>query len=164
MTDLLNIPVTLNQGTESSLADIAPNSLILLVNTASECGLTPQYRGLQKLQETYGARGFTVLGAPCNQFNGQEPGTDQQIANFCALTYAISFPLLAKIDVNGESAHPLYRELTQVEDADGEAGDVAWNFEKFLISPDGDVIERIRPRVEPTSFEMTKLIEANLPR
>lgn len=163
MTKLLDAPVTLNDSSPTTLRDIAPGKLILLVNTASECGLTPQYAGLQQLAEDYAERGLAVIGAPCNQFGGQEPGADAQIADFCSLNYGVSFPLLAKLQVNGEDAHPLYRELTQVPDAQGQAGDVQWNFEKFLISPAGDVIARIRPRTEPQDPAVVTLIEENLP-
>ncbi|QGU05493.1 glutathione peroxidase [Corynebacterium comes] len=163
MTELLDTPVTLNESTPSTLREIAEGDLILLVNTASACGLTPQYAGLQQLAEDYAGRGLTVIGAPCNQFRGQEPGTDEQIADFCSLNYGVTFPLLSKLEVNGEGAHPIYRELTRVADAEGEAGDVQWNFEKFLVSPAGDVIARIRPRTEPQDPALVALIEENLP-
>ncbi|HZK31713.1 MAG TPA: glutathione peroxidase, partial [Corynebacterium sp.] len=113
MTTLRSIPLTLNDGSSTTLDDLAPGQLVLLVNTASQCGLTPQYEGLQSLQDSYGERGFTVVGAPCNQFRGQEPGADSEIAEFCSLNYNVSFPLLAKLEVNGAGAHPLYAELTQ---------------------------------------------------
>lgn len=163
MTELLDIPVNLPDSTTSTLREIAPGNLILLVNTASACGLTPQYAGLQQLAEAYAVRGLTVIGAPCNQFGAQEPGSDEQIADFCSLNYGVSFPLLSKLEVNGENAHPVYRELTSVADSQGEAGDVAWNFEKFLISPSGEVLARIRPRTEPQDPALVSLIEANLP-
>ena len=136
---------------------------LLLVNVASKCGLTPQYEGLERLQERYADRGFSVLGFPCNQFGGQEPGTAEEIKTFCSTTYGVTFPMFAKIDVNGEGRHPLYQELTQVADADGEAGDIQWNFEKFVISPDGEIVARIRPRTEPESAEVIGAIEAQLP-
>ena len=135
----------------------------LVVNVASKCGLTPQYTGLEKLQETYGDRGFTVLGFPCNQFGGQEPGTSEEIQEFCSATYGVSFPMFEKVDVNGEGRDPLYAELTEVADAEGAAGDVQWNFEKFLIGPGGNVLARFRPMTEPEAPEVTALIEANLP-
>lgn len=163
MTKLLDTPVTLSDSSPTTLRDIAPGNLILLVNTASQCGLTPQYAGLQQLAEDYAERGLTVIGAPCNQFGAQEPGADAEIAEFCSLNYGVSFPLLAKLQVNGEDAHPLYRELTQVPDTQGQADDVQWNFEKFLISPAGDVIARIRPRTEPQDPALVALIEENLP-
>ncbi|MEE4492581.1 glutathione peroxidase [Streptomyces sp. NPDC050529] len=136
---------------------------VLLVNVASKCGLTPQYAGLERLQKEYGDRGFTVLGVPCNQFGGQEPGSSEEIQTFCSTTYGVSFPLLAKTDVNGAGRHPLYTELTRLADADGEAGDVQWNFEKFLISPAGEPVARIRPRTEPEAPEVVAAIEAQLP-
>ena len=137
---------------------------VLVVNVASKCGLTPQYTGLEELQKTYGDRGFTVLGVPCNQFGGQEPGSSEEIATFCSATYGVTFPLTEKIDVNGSDRHPLYTELTAVPDADGAAGDVQWNFEKFLIAPDGQVAARFRPRTEPMAAEVTAAVEAVLPR
>jgi glutathione peroxidase len=118
---------------------------------------------LQKLQDTYGERGFTVLGFPCNQFLGQEPGSADEIAEFCSMNYGVSFPLFEKIEVNGDERHPLYDELTQVADADGEAGDIQWNFEKFLVAPGGTSIRRFRPGVEPEAAELVAAIEADLP-
>ncbi|GAA3071749.1 glutathione peroxidase [Pseudonocardia yunnanensis] len=136
---------------------------VLVVNVASKCGLTPQYTGLEELQERYADKGFTVLGVPCNQFGGQEPGTAEEIATFCSATYGVTFPLTEKIDVNGDTRHPLYSELTTTPDAEGAAGDVQWNFEKFLLGTDGTVLRRFRPRTEPTSPEVTEAIEAALP-
>ncbi len=135
----------------------------LVVNVASKCGLTPQYTGLENLQKTYGDRGFTVLGFPCNQFGGQEPGTAEEIETFCSTTYGVSFPMFEKVEVNGEGRDPLYTELTEVADGEGAAGDIQWNFEKFLIGPGGDVLARFRPMTEPEAPEVTALIEANLP-
>src|SRR5690349_16380945 len=112
---------------------------VLVVNVASRCGLTPQYAGLERLQERFGGETFTVLGVPCNQFGGQEPGSAEEIATFCSSTYGVSFPMTEKVDVNGDGRHPLYARLTETADADGEAGDVQWNFEKFVVSPDGEV-------------------------
>lgn len=134
-------------------------STVLVVNVASKCGFTPQYAGLEKLQQDYGDRGFTVLGFPCNQFAGREPGSADQIQEFCSVKYGVTFPLFAKTKVNGNSAHPLYAELTKVADADGLAGKVKWNFEKFLISPD-DVITRFRSKVKPDSPEVVAAIES----
>ncbi|MGO9762656.1 MAG: glutathione peroxidase [Solirubrobacteraceae bacterium] len=136
---------------------------VLVVNVASRCGLTPQYTGLEQLQERYGERGFTVLGVPCNQFGGQEPGSAEEIQTFCSTTYGVSFPLTEKLDVNGPARHQLYRTLTATADDTGEAGDVQWNFEKFLVSPDGRPLARFRPMVEPESAELTAAIEATLP-
>jgi glutathione peroxidase len=136
---------------------------VLVVNVASRCGLTPQYAGLERLQETYGERGFTVLGVPCNQFAGQEPGSAEEIQTFCSTTYGVSFPMTEKVDVNGPERHPLYDTLSETADGEGEAGDIQWNFEKFLISPEGAPIARFRPTVEPSSPELTAAIESALP-
>ena len=135
----------------------------LVVNVASRCGLTPQYAGLEQLHERYKDRGFSVLGVPCNQFAGQEPGSAEEIATFCSTTYGVTFPMTEKVDVNGPDRHPLYRQLTAVPDASGEAGDVQWNFEKFLIGPDGTVVGRFRPGVTPDAEELVAAIEAVLP-
>ncbi|MER7816129.1 glutathione peroxidase [Streptomyces sp. NPDC096153] len=156
-----DIPLRTLSGEETSLADHRGKA-VLVVNVASRCGLTPQYAGLERLQKTYADRGFTVLGVPCNQFLGQEPGTSEEIATFCSATYGVTFPLLEKTDVKGDERHPLYTELTRFADADGEAGDVQWNFEKFLVSPQGDVVARFRPRVEPEAAEVVAAIEAQL--
>jgi len=137
---------------------------VLVVNVASRCGLTPQYTALEQLQERYADRGLTVLGVPCNQFGGQEPGSPEEIATFCSATYGVSFPLTEKVDVNGPGRHPLYERLTAAEDDAGTAGDVQWNFEKFLVSPEGTVLRRFRPRTEPGSDEVVAAVEAALPR
>nr|WP_309230234.1 glutathione peroxidase [Nocardia sp. SYP-A9097] len=162
MTSLREIPLQTLTDKPTTLAELAGDKVVLLVNVASKCGLTPQYTGLVELQQTYGPRGFSVIGAPCNQFMGQEPGTSEEIAEFCSTTYGVDFPLLEKLEVNGEGAHPLFRELTQVADADGTAGDVQWNFEKFLIGRDGTVLARIRPRTEPTDPSVVSAIEGAL--
>ena len=130
---------------------------------ASKCGLTPQYEGLERIHERYSAKGFSVLGFPCNQFGGQEPGGPEEIATFCSTTYAVTFPLYEKIDVNGAGRHPLYDRLTAVSDAESKAGDIQWNFEKFLVSPEGAVVGRFRPLVDPESSELVSAIEAVLP-
>ena len=151
-------------GTALNLGDFAGKT-VLLVNVASKCGLTPQYTGLEELQKTYGDKGFTVLGVPCNQFLGQEPGTAEEIQEFCSTTYGVTFPLTEKVDVNGEDRHPLYRELSAiVDDADGEiySGDIRWNFEKFLIGSNGDVIRRYNPRIEPNDPQLIADITAAL--
>jgi glutathione peroxidase len=135
----------------------------LIVNVASECGLTPQYEGLEWLHGAYGKRGLTVIGVPCNQFGDQEPGSPEEIAEFCSSNYRVSFPLTAKLEVNGSGRHPLYEELTAAPDADGEAGDVQWNFEKFLVSAVGEVLERFRPLVAPDAPGLIAAIEAALP-
>ncbi|QLY31325.1 glutathione peroxidase [Nocardia huaxiensis] len=162
MTNLREIPLRTLDDKPTTLAELAGDKVVLLVNVASKCGLTPQYGGLVELQQTYGSRGFTVVGVPSNQFMGQEPGTAEEIAEFCSTTYGVDFPLLEKSEVNGEGRIPLYRELTQVADAAGEAGDVQWNFEKFLIGRDGAVLGRIRPRTEPTDPAVVAAIEAAL--
>jgi glutathione peroxidase len=149
-------------GADATLGQYKGKAL-LLVNVASQCGLTPQYEGLERLQKRYADRGFTVLGFPCNQFGGQEPGTAEEIKTFCSTTYGVTFPMFSKIDVNGPERHPLYVELTQKADADGESGDIQWNFEKFLISADGQIVERFRPRTEPESEQVIGAIEAQLP-
>jgi glutathione peroxidase len=135
----------------------------LVVNVASRCGLTPQYSGLEELQERFADSGFMVLGVPCNQFGGQEPGTAEEIATFCSTTYGVTFPMSEKVDVNGTGRHQLYRRLTQTPDAAGEAGDIQWNFEKFLVSADGEVVARFRPAATPLSDEVVSAIESNLP-
>ncbi|GLW64212.1 glutathione peroxidase [Actinomadura rubrobrunea] len=137
--------------------------VVLIVNVASKCGLTPQYAGLERLQERYADRGFTVLGVPCNQFMNQEPGTPEEIAEFCSAAYGVTFPLTEKVEVNGEGRHPLYRELVDAADADGHTGDIRWNFEKFLIGPDGAVVARFAPQTEPEAPEVIAAIEAHLP-
>ncbi|MFI8369480.1 glutathione peroxidase [Streptomyces sp. NPDC085466] len=157
---LYDIPLKNLAGEPVSLADYRDRA-VLVVNVASKCGLTPQYEGLERLQKAYGERGLTVVGVPCNQFLGQEPGSAEEIQSFCSTTYGVTFPLLEKTEVNGDGRHPLYAELTRVADADGEAGDVQWNFEKFLISADGTVT-RFRPRTEPEAPEVVAAIEALL--
>jgi glutathione peroxidase len=159
---LYDIPLTTLDGQPASLGDLAGKTL-LVVNVASKCGLTPQYTGLEALQERFADRGFSVVGFPCNQFGGQEPGSAEEIAEFCSATYGVSFPMFEKIDVNGSGRHPVYTELTALADADGEAGDIQWNFEKFLIGPDGKPVARFRPRTEPESDEVVSAIEASLP-
>ncbi len=159
---LYDIPINRLDGTPSSLADFQGKA-VLAVNVASKCGLTPQYEQLEQLQEEYGDKGFSVVGFPSNQFLGQEPGTAEEIQEFCSTTYGVTFPLMEKIEVNGENRHPIYAELTEVADTDGEAGDVQWNFEKFLISPAGEVVGRFRPTVLPDAPEVIEAIEANLP-
>ncbi|GAA3986268.1 glutathione peroxidase [Allokutzneria multivorans] len=136
---------------------------VLVVNVASRCGLTPQYTALEELQREYGERGFTVIGVPCNQFAGQEPGTQEEIESFCSVTYGVTFPLTSKIDVNGPGRHPLYAALASFPDASGEAGDIQWNFEKFLLAPDGKIVARFRPSTEPKAAELITALESVLP-
>ena len=162
MTDLLQLPLSTLAGAPTTLGELTGGRPALVVNVASRCGLTPQYRGLEALQQEYAERGFTVVGVPCNQFAGQEPGTAEEIETFCSATYGVTFPMTDKLEVNGPDADPLYRALTAVPDATGAAGDVQWNFEKFLLSGSGDVVARFRPRTEPDSAEVRAAIEAHL--
>ena len=159
---LYDIPLKSLAGEPTSLADHQGKTL-LIVNVASKCGLTPQYTGLEKLHERLSARGFEVLGFPCNQFGGQEPGTAEEIATFCSVNYGVTFPMFEKLEVNGEGRHRLYDELTQVADADGHSGDIRWNFEKFLLSPEGKVVKRYGPVVTPEDPALVADIEASLP-
>ena len=154
---LYDIPINRLDGTPSSLAEFQGKA-VLAVNVASKCGLTPQYEQLEQLQKDYGDKGFSVVGFPSNQFLGRAG-----LLEFCSTTYGVSFPLMEKIEVNGENRHPIYEELTAVADTDGETGDVQWNFEKFLISPAGEVVGRFRPTVLPDAPEVIEAIEANLP-
>jgi glutathione peroxidase len=151
------------QGAPIRLADHKGKAL-LLVNVASECGLTPQYTALEKLHEKLAPRGFSVIGFPCNQFGGQEPGTPEQIQTFCSTTYGVTFPLTEKIQVNGAGRHSIYQELTQIADAGGHKGDIRWNFEKFVISADGSKITRFDPRTAPDDPAVLAAIEAGLPK
>ena len=150
-------------GERTTLGAIAAGKAALLVNVASKCGLTPQYAGLEELHEELGGRGFTVVGVPCNQFKGQEPGTAEEIAEFCSATYGVTFPMLAKTDVNGDNRSELFAELVKQPDAEGAAGDVQWNFEKWLLSPQGEVVARFRPLVEPADPTLREAVEAQLP-
>jgi glutathione peroxidase len=160
-----DIPVKTLSGQDSSLG--SPDSLsgktLLVVNVASKCGLTPQYTALERLHEQFADRGFAVVGFPCNQFGGQEPGTADEIAEFCSATYGVTFPMFEKIDVNGPGRHAIYAELAAAADAEGEAGDIQWNFEKFLVRPDGTVAARFRPETAPDAAEVILAIERNLP-
>ncbi|KAA0117007.1 glutathione peroxidase [Mycolicibacterium sp. P9-22] len=156
---LNQIPLTTLDGKDTTLGELSSRAT-LVVNVASKCGLTPQYAALEKIAEDYADRGLTVIGVPCNQFMGQEPGTAEEIQTFCSTTYGVTFPLLAKADVNGADRHPLYTELTKAADADGQAGDIQWNFEKFLVAPGGEVVKRFRPRTEPDASEVIEAIEA----
>lgn len=160
--NLHDIAVTTLDGRATTLDEHAGRAL-LVVNVASRCGMTPQYSGLERLQQRYAERGLTVIGFPCNQFMGQEPGTNEEIAQFCASTYGVSFPMMDKVEVNGPGAHPVFAALTQVADAGGDAGEVAWNFEKWVIGPDGAPVARFRSGTEPESAEVVAAIEAVLP-
>ena len=164
MSDLLDQPVTTLTGEATTLGGLTAGRAALVVNVASRCGLTPQYEGLEQLQRAYGDRGFTVVGVPCNQFLGQEPGSAEEIAEFCSATYGVTFPMTDKVEVNGPDAHPVYQRLTGTPDAGGETGPVRWNFEKFLIAPDGEVVARFRPQTEPDAPELVGAIEQLLAR
>ena len=157
-----DLPVSTLSGQSASLGDLSGKTL-LVVNVASKCGLTPQYAGLERLHERFSDRGFSVVGFPCNQFGGQEPGGAEEIQQFCSVNYGVSFPLFEKIDVNGPGRHPIYAELTEVPDAAGKAGDIQWNFEKFLIAPGGKVAGRFRPQTGPEDPALVAAIEALLP-
>ena len=158
-----DIELTTLAGEPTTLAGLRGKAM-LIVNVASQCGLTPQYGGLERLQERYADRGFSVVGFPSNNFGNQEPGTAEEIQTFCSTTYGVTFPMMAKIDVNGPDRHPLYQELVRTPDADGATGDVQWNFEKFLVDPDGTVVGRFRPRTEPEDTDVVKALEAVLPK
>ncbi|HEY6800240.1 MAG TPA: glutathione peroxidase [Agromyces sp.] len=158
--DIRDIPLTTIDGDAASLADYA-DQVVMVVNVASKCGLTPQYEKLEALQREYGERGFTVLGFPCNQFAAQEPGDADDIKAFCSMTYGVSFPLMAKVKVNGRHRHPLYQALTKTTDAAGKAGRIRWNFEKFVVLPSGEV-RRFRPAVQPDDPEIIDVIERGL--
>ncbi|MFF4756277.1 glutathione peroxidase [Streptomyces sp. NPDC002514] len=158
---VLNVEIGALQGGAADLPQYAGRA-VLIVNVASKCGLTPQYAGLERLQERYAAQGLTVLGVPCNQFLGQEPGTAEEIAEFCSATYGVTFPMTEKVDVNGAGRHALYERLTGFADAEGHSGDIRWNFEKFLIGRDGAVVARFAPQTEPESAEVVAAIEGQL--
>ena len=159
---LRDIPARTLAGEPSSLAQFDGKTM-LIVNVASRCGLTPQYAGLEELHKRFADRGFSVVGFPCNQFHGQEPGTAEEIAEFCSTTYGVTFPMFEKIDVNGPNRHPIYAELTAAPDASGQSGDIQWNFEKFLVGPEGTVLARFRPLITPDAQELVTAIEASLP-
>jgi glutathione peroxidase len=159
---IYDTPVQRLSGEDTTLAEHQGKAL-LIVNVASKCGLTPQYSGLEALHERLHGRGFSVLGFPCNQFGGQEPGTAEEIAEFCSTTYGVTFPMYAKLDVNGADRHPIYQQLTVVPDAKGEAGDILWNFEKFVVSPSGQIIGRFRPQTTPDDPELLAAIDEVLP-
>jgi glutathione peroxidase len=162
MTALLSLPVSTLAGEPTTFGGLADGRVTLVVNVASKCGLTPQYEKLEALQRELADQRFTVLGFPCNQFGEQEPGSAEEIATFCSATYGVTFPMAAKVEVNGEGRDPVYDVLTQVEDADGTAGDIQWNFEKFVVGADGAVLGRFRPLVEPDDPELVACITAAL--
>jgi len=158
VSDLLDLPVTTIDGEQTTLGALTDGRTALLVNVASKCGLTPQYTALEKLHETYADRGFTVIGFPCNQFYGQEPGTEAEIAQFCSSQYGVTFPLSSKIEVNGEDRDPIYAALTAARGPE----EIRWNFEKFLVDGDGNVVDRFEPKTEPDSAEVVDAIERTL--
>lgn len=157
---ILDAPIARLDGTSATLGELTGGRPALLVNVASKCGLTPQYAGLEKLAESY--PGLAVIGFPCNQFMGQEPGSPEEIAEFCSATYGVTFPLTEKIEVNGEGRHPIYQELTKAADEAGTDGDIQWNFEKFVVSADGEVLQRFSPRTEPEDPRVVEAITAVL--
>jgi len=157
--NILDAQIARLDGTPGTLCDITGGRPALLVNVASKCGLTPQYTALEQLQASYGARGFTVVGLPCNQFGGQEPGSADEIAEFCSATYGVSFPMTEKIEVNGPGRHPIYDELVKSADTDGADGDIRWNFEKFLIAGDGSVVARFNPQVVPDDPRVLDVVQ-----
>jgi glutathione peroxidase len=159
---LFDTPIARLDGTPGTLGDLGGRRATLLVNVASRCGLTPQYSGLELLHEKYADRGFSVVGVPCNQFGGQEPGSSEEIAEFCSATYGVTFPMTEKVDVNGPDRHQIYTELVDTPDGEGRSGDIVWNFEKFLLAADGEVLARFDPRVEPEDPALVASIEAQL--
>ncbi|MBA3397574.1 MAG: glutathione peroxidase [Deltaproteobacteria bacterium] len=158
-----NTPIKTLQGKDTQLASYQGKAL-LVVNVASKCGLTPQYATLEALQKKYGPKGFTVIGFPCNQFGGQEPGTAGEIQEFCSTTYGVTFPMMEKVDVNGPGRHEIYKALTAIADAEGRTGDIRWNFEKFVVSADGTKVTRFSPKVTPDDPTLIAAVEAALPR
>jgi len=163
MSELLELPLTTLDGEPTTLGALTGGRPALVVNVASKCGLTPQYEGLQELYDDYAGDGLTILGFPCDQFGHQEPGSEEEIGAFCQRNYGVTFPMFAKIEVNGPGRHPVYTELTALADAEGEAGDVQWNFEKFLVGPDGKAVARFRPMTDPEAPEVISAIETSLP-
>ena len=156
---ILDAPIGRLDGSEATLGEITAGRPALLVNVASKCGLTPQYTALERLHAQYADRGFTVVGVPCNQFGGQEPGTSEEIAECCSATYGVTFPMTEKVDVNGDQRHEVYDKLVTTPDETGEAGDVRWNFEKFLVASDGAVIARFSPTVVPDDERVVSAIK-----
>ncbi|HEY7858192.1 MAG TPA: glutathione peroxidase [Candidatus Nanopelagicales bacterium] len=159
---LHDVPLVMLDGRRTTFGEFAGRA-VLVVNVASKCGFTPQYAGLEALAEGYADRGLTVLGVPCNQFGAQEPGSNEQIEQFCSLTYGVTFPMTDKVDVNGEDRDPLFAELVRQPDQRGRVGDVTWNFEKWLVSPEGDVVGRFAPKTEPDDVALVRAIEAVIP-
>jgi len=159
---VLDIPIARLDGSSATLGDITGGKVALLVNVASQCGLTSQYSALEALHDKYAGRGFTVVGVPCNQFGGQEPGSAEEIAEFCSRTFGVTFPMTEKIEVNGPGRHPLYDELTPYSTASGKSGDIQWNFEKFLVDGEGKVVARFSPQVPPDDGRIVDALEGLL--
>jgi glutathione peroxidase len=162
MSNLRDLPVTTLSGEPTTFGDLTGDRVALVVNVASKCGLTPQYTKLEALQQELGGDAFTVVGFPCNQFGGQEPGSPEEIQEFCSTTYGVTFPMTAKVDVNGEARDAVYEVLTAEADAEGNAGDIQWNFEKFVVGRDGEVLGRFRPLVEPDDPALRACVERAL--
>jgi glutathione peroxidase len=160
--DVLDVPIARLDGTPATARGIVGDKVALVVNVASRCGLTPQYAGLEQLQERFGDSGLTVVGVPCNQFGGQEPGTSEEIETFCSTTYGVTFPLTEKVEVNGPGRHPLYDGLVEVSDERGRSGDITWNFEKFIVDRAGHVVARFNPQVQPEDPQLVAVLEAAL--
>ena len=159
---ILDCPIARLDGTPATLGDLTGRGPALLVNVASRCGLTPQYTALEQLHEKFADQGFRVVGIPCNQFGGQEPGSAEEIAEFCSATYGVTFPMSEKVDVNGEHRHEIYRTLVRTPDNKRRVGDVTWNFEKFLVDGAGQVVARFDPGVEPLDPIIVEAIESLL--
>jgi glutathione peroxidase len=164
MDVVLDTRIARLDGTPTTIRGLTGGMPALLVNVASKCGLTPQYLALEALQAAYSDRGFTVVGIPCNQFRGQEPGAAEEIASFCSATYGVTFPMTEKVEVNGPGRHPLYNALVASADAIGSGGDVQWNFEKFLIAGDGTVVARFEPMITPDDPRVVRALEELLAR
>lgn len=158
-----DVPLKTLQGKDAKLSDFKGKAL-MIVNVASKCGNTPQYATLEALQKKYESQGFTVVGFPCNQFGGQEPGTAEEIQTFCSTTYGVTFPMMAKSDVNGPDRNPVYKVLTPIKDASGRDGDIEWNFEKFVISADGKSVTRFTHKTKPDDPTVIAAVEAALPK
>ncbi|GAB3589130.1 glutathione peroxidase [Angustibacter peucedani] len=158
-TSVTDLAIDRLDGTPSTLRELAGGHPLLLVNVASRCGLTPQYAQLEELHERFAPQGFSVVGAPCNQFAGQEPGSADDIATFCSTTYGVTFPLTQKLDVNGPERHPVFEQVTEAADGQQHSGDVRWNFEKFLLTADGEVVERWSPDITPDDPRVVGAVE-----
>ncbi|WP_068249207.1 glutathione peroxidase [Janibacter corallicola] len=159
---ILDTPIARLDGASGTLRDLTGGKPALLVNVASRCGLTPQYTALEALHEEQADNGFTVVGLPCNQFGGQEPGTSEEIQEFCSTTYGVTFPMSEKIEVNGPGRHAVYQALVETADEGGETGDIRWNFEKFVIDADGTPVARFSPQVTPDDERVLDAVRGTL--